>query len=46
MSCHDNVRCEDGGLTKNLVAVFGDVVLDGLFPAKGLLSTNVNVNTA
>ena len=33
MSCRDNLRCEDDGLTDNPVTVLGDVTLDGLFPA-------------
>ena len=34
------MRSEDGGLTDDPVTVLGDVVFDGLFPAKGLLSVN------
>ena len=40
MSCRDLMRSEDGGLTDDPVTVLGDVVFDGLFPAKGLLSVN------
>jgi len=46
VSYDDNLWCEDGGLTNNPVTVLGDVVLDGLLPAKGLLYTNVNMNGA
>jgi len=44
MSPHDKLRCEDDGLTNNPVTVLGDIVLDGFFPAEGLLSINFNTN--
>jgi len=42
VSCRNNLRCKDDGLTDDPVTVLGDIVLDGLFPAKGLLRANVN----
>ena len=44
MSSHDNLVCEDDGLTNNPVTVLGDIVLDGFFPAESLLSINLNTD--
>ena len=46
MSSHDNLWCEDDRLTNNSVTVLGDIILDGLFPAEGLLNINFNTNIA
>jgi len=45
VSCRDNLRCGNDGLTDNPATVLGDIVFDRLFPTKGLLRINVNLST-
>jgi len=44
VSCRDDLQSDEDGLTNNPVTVLSDIVLDGLFPAEGLLGIDFNTS--